>query len=146
MSRQTPGNTKNITQLYGSDLRVRIRPVKADELGLALYFWHAEPGVLADAREVHPDAANAGMVEFQGAYGNTVVTLGWDWVQLETGQVVPLVQGGPRTNLQLLDPQGYDIPGPAHEEALWQLVANLPWGFEPEKNASGQYIQASSGH
>ena len=56
-----------------------------------------------------------------------IVSIGWDWALLAQGDIAPVLNAGPRSNLQLLDPKGYDLQGPRHDQALWGLICQLPW-------------------
>lgn len=107
-----------------SDYRVRLR---ASELR-GLCFTHVlsmpDPSVQADA--VHAGLASSlgGFTEWQATHARGAITLGWDWVLLDDGPAI-LRSVAPRTNLMLLDAQGYDVCD--GDAAHLALVESLPW-------------------
>ncbi len=85
-----------------------------------------EECVLSDARRDLPWAVQrAGITEWKGMFGQAVLSLGWDWVQLCNGQIHYLPTVSPRANFLLLDAKGYDQSDDSRELAA--LVARLPW-------------------
>jgi hypothetical protein len=87
--------------------------------------------VLEDAFDL-PPALNwiAGTTEWVAHIQGTVASIGWDWVQLHDGAVHALKEIAPRTNLQVIDPKGYDLCIEDAAVILWSVIEKLPWQSE----------------
>ncbi len=128
MIRLPAESSGQFTQMHGRDGRIRLHPRQALQLQLQHYFSEDDADVLADARaDLGSGILRAGMVEWQGECSGQIVSIGWDWALLAQGDIAPVLNAGPRSNLQLLDPKGYDLQGPRHDQALWGLICQLPW-------------------
>jgi len=71
----------------------------------------------------------AGLTEWEGRIDGCLVSLAWDWLELDDGrlQVLPLPV---RSNLMLLDERGYDLPREVCEPLLLGLIGRTPWQRE----------------
>lgn len=69
----------------------------------------------------------AGSTEWQGLRASGPVSLAWDWVVLADGEVRVLSAVAPRTNMQVIDPKGYDLPQSQALPHLLGLIESLPW-------------------
>lgn len=111
---------------YSADGRVR---VKMGAL-LGIVFEHvltAQDLAGLSAYGASEHIVMAGLTEWKGAHEGRHVTLGWDFLVVQDGALIPDKSVGPRTNLLLLDPKGYDRTVEDLDELLWDLIATLPW-------------------
>ena len=71
----------------------------------------------------------AGLTEWEGQVDGCLVSVAWDWAELDDGRLqrLPLPV---RSNLMLLDERGYDLPSEASDRLLQRLIAGLPWQRE----------------
>lgn len=76
-------------------------------------------------------AVAAGSTEWQGQHGGQVVTLCWDWARLADGTVCELPTVPPRSNICILDHQGYDLPRRQVDQCLLRVISTLPWKVHP---------------
>jgi len=101
--------------------------------GIEFQHLHSEQDdtVLKDAIDL-PQARNwvAGTTEWVADIQGTVASIGWDWVQLHDGAVKALKHVAPRTNLQVIDPKGYDLSFDDAAAILWSVIEKLPWQSE----------------
>ena len=92
-----------------------------------LHSAHDE-AVLDDALLAHGSRTQwAGSTEWQGQGANPAVSLAWDWVVQADGEVRLLAIVPPRTNVQVIDPKGYDLPQSQALRHLLDLIESLPW-------------------
>ena len=114
-------------QLHSHDHRIRLREAAL----FAIVFEHVcsmqDFSVLEDARPAHRAVHSAGLTEWQGLWSGRLVSLGWDWVRLHDGALVPETTVPPRTNIMLIDRRGYDMSLRDCDAGLWQLIRALPW-------------------
>jgi hypothetical protein len=114
-------------QLHSHDYRVRLRAAAL----FTIVFEHVSTlqdfSVLDDALPAHRAAHSAGITEWQGMSAGGVVSLGWDWLRLHDGALVPDRTVPVRSNFMLLDAQGYDTSAQECDDMLWQLIQEMPW-------------------
>jgi hypothetical protein len=108
------------------------------------YYWRIPERKLAGVRLQHlitvPDAMvlqqmpdlcvpgrRAGFTEWEGLDQGAPLSLGWDWVELDDGDIQAATALAPRTNIMPTDAKGYDISGDRSAPHLWELIAGLPW-------------------
>lgn len=113
--------------LCSADFQIRL---KAAQLP-ALQWTHLDtslqiPGTPAS----HPGCALEGITEWTTHHQGKCLTLGWDWVLCHDGQLLASTGVPPRSNLQLLDPAGYDLDHHANAQGLQQLAEMIPWQRE----------------
>ena len=115
-----------VPQMVSHDCAVR---VTASQLG-QIVFEHLctiqDDAVLADWPGEAAGLRRAGYTEWQGRLGTRPVSLAWDWVQLADGAFRALDTVAPRSNVRLVDRQGYDLP-PQDCQALWGAIAAIAW-------------------
>jgi hypothetical protein len=115
-------------QLHSRDYYVRL-PSNALS-GFEFEHLHSahDDAVLDDALQAHGRKSQwAGSTEWLCQDASPPVSLAWDWVVQADGEVRLLHVVPPRTNVQVIDPKGYDLP---HDEAmphLLDLIESLPW-------------------
>lgn len=107
-----------------SDYRVRLRASELRGLSFTHLFSMSDPSVQDDALRCGIRCSLAGITEWQAMHARGAITLGWDWVLLDDGPAI-LRCVPPRTNLMLLDTQGYDVCDDAAGQ--FALVESLPW-------------------
>lgn len=112
---------------HSPDGYVRLRAGALHAIVLEHVCTVQDPGVLEDALADDRLATAGGITEWQGRVGTRLVTLGWDWLRLHDGALVPDRAVPPRTNLMPLDARGYDTAGDEQAAALWDLIAQLDW-------------------
>lgn len=119
-------------QQHSHDFRVRMSAAALRELSFEHLETVADPSVLADYERGpgKPQALEAGFTEWQCRAGRVVLSLGWDWVLLQDGSMQMLHAVGPRSNIQLVDAQGYDLDQRANDQALWDAIESRPWKAE----------------
>ncbi|WP_186510735.1 DUF4902 domain-containing protein [Caenimonas sedimenti] len=114
-------------QMHSHDRRVRLREAAL----LSIVFEHVctvqDPGVLEDARLARCAVQSAGITEWQGRSQGRLVSLGWDWMRLHDGALRAQTSVPPRSNITLIDSGGYDMSRHDTDEALIQLILDLPW-------------------
>jgi len=85
-----------------------------------------DSAVLEDAVQMYGDLSRrAGSTEWEGA-GPQPVSLAWDWV-LADGELQLLAAVLPRTNVQVIDRKGYDLPEAEAAPHIFHLIESLPW-------------------
>lgn len=135
-----------VPQMHSHDYLLRLSRVELEGLTLSHLYTFDEPGVLADAG-IEPSAGvRAGSTEWQGSVEGRVVSLAWDWIQLADGAMQTLPAVAPRTNVRLLDNQGYDSLPVPETEALWACIARTDWqrqAAEALRNGSAEAPQAA---
>ena len=114
-------------QLHSHDHRVRLRAPALFTIVLEHGCTMQDFSVLYDKVPRHLSAASAGVTEWQGLFAGRLVSLGWDWLRLHDGALIADSTVGPRSNLQLIDAQGYDLGAQQCDAALWQWIRATPW-------------------
>lgn len=71
-----------------------------------------------------------GLTEWTATHQGRSLTLGWDWILCNDGQLRADSDIPPRANLLMLDPAGYDIDPGANARALQAIVTRIPWRRE----------------
>jgi hypothetical protein len=105
------------------DRLVRLFPRELAEIVFQHLHTLQDEGVLLDAG---PGARRAGITEWQGLHRDRLVSLGWDWCEVHDGlRRLPVVP--PRTNLRLVDAQGYDLPLTEEALLLARHIDGLAW-------------------
>jgi Domain of unknown function (DUF4902) len=115
--------------MHSNDYLIRTRHQALS--GIEFQHLHTEQDatVLEDACDL-PHSVIAGTTEWVGNIQGTMASIGWDWVQLHDGAVHALKQVAPRTNLQVIDPKGYDLSMKDTVAVLWSVIEALPWESE----------------
>ena len=114
-------------QLHSHDQRVRLREAALFAIVLEHLCSMQDFGVLDGSQPSHRAAHSAGITEWQGRWSGRPVSLGWDWLRLHDGALVPETTVGPRSNVMLIDARGYDMSPCDVDAALWRLIRALPW-------------------
>ncbi len=105
------------------DRRLRMRAGELANVKVEHLETFQDAAVLEDARP----APYAGSTEWHGHHGGTVVSIAWDWSGADDGDVRIVQAVSPRTNLQLLDAKGYDLPEAEAAAVLWRYIECRPW-------------------
>lgn len=116
-----------IPQLFSHDYYFRIAERKLGAVRLTQSFSLEDPGVFHEVRTLCLPARRAGITEWEGIQEGHPLSLGWDWMELEDGEIRPVMVVAPRTNIMVIDRRGYDIPEPSSAAFLWEFIAALPW-------------------
>ena len=114
-------------QLHSPDGRVRLKASALRTIVLEHVCTVQDLAVLDDLGPAQCSARAGGITEWQGRHDGRVLSLGWDWVWLDDGALVAPRTAPPRSNLMLLDPQGYDTHPAELDEALRALINRLAW-------------------
>jgi hypothetical protein len=72
----------------------------------------------------------AGLTEWEGSVSSCYVSLAWDWVELDDGEIQLLPDLPVRSNVMPLDGLGYDLSRDAADRVLLELIESLPWRSE----------------
>lgn len=117
-------------QMHSRDYYCRVPQRKAAGLCLQHSMSIVDASVLNEVRHLRLPGRVAGMAEWQGLEQGYPISLGWDWMELQDGDIRPVMVIPPRTNIRLIDAKGYDVPEASAAPFLWALIASLPWhGF-----------------
>ena len=113
----------------GKDYRTRLRLAALSRISFTHLYTARDVAVADDAEAqlgFRPELA--GVTEWEGvdAQGKAI-SIGWDWAALDDGAVCFVERVPPRTNVQVIDPLGYDIPAADSAQQLKHLIAQLPW-------------------
>jgi hypothetical protein len=116
--------------MHSRDYYCRVPQRKAAELRLQHSASILEPSVLNEVRHLCLPGRVAGITEWHGVEQGYPISLGWDWMELQDGDIRPVMVIAPRTNIRLVDAKGYDVSEASAAPFLWALIASLPWqGF-----------------
>jgi hypothetical protein len=117
--------------MHSHDHLIRARHQVLSGIEFQHLYTEQDAAVLEDAFDL-PHAVNwiAGTTEWVGHIQGALASIGWDWVQLNDGAVHALKLVAPRTNLQVIDPKGYDLSTEDAAAILWSVVEALPWQSE----------------
>ena len=113
-----------LPQVHSHDYRVRVDAPALTRIVFDHLFTAQDAAVLDDCVPPIFPGQRAGSTEWQGQVGHIVVSLAWDWTEGPDGSLRVVRAVGPRSNLQLVDAQGYDMDGDA---ALWTHIESLAW-------------------
>jgi len=113
--------------MYSRDYYCRVPQRKAAELRLQHATSIVEPSVLNEVRHLRLRGRVAGITEWHGVEQGYPISLGWDWMELQDGDIRPVMVIAPRTNIRLIDAKGYDVSEASAAPFLWALIASLPW-------------------
>lgn len=127
-------------QMYSRDYYCRVPQRKAAGLRLQHSTSIVDGCVLNEVRHLHLPGRVAGITEWHGLEQGYPISLGWDWMELQDGDIRPLMVIPPRTNIRLIDAKGYDVPEASAAPFLWALIASLPW----ERHVSGTIADETS--
>jgi len=117
-------------QMHSRDYYCRVPQRKAAELRLQHSATILEPSVLNEVRHLCLPGRVAGITEWHGVEQGYPISIGWDWMELQDGDIRPVMVIAPRTNIRLVDAKGYDVSEASAAPFLWALIASLPWqGF-----------------
>ncbi|MCJ0765289.1 DUF4902 domain-containing protein [Variovorax terrae] len=115
-------------QLHSGDYRVRIGRQALE----ASNFAHLHTGCdraawIDNAGRPGQRPAFSGFTEWSGTVGQTILSLGWDWLSWDGKAICTSPFDGPRSNIMVIDAQGYDLDVPACEQHLRALIDRLAW-------------------
>ena len=114
-------------QMYSRDYYCRVPQRKAAELRLQHSTSIVDASVLNEVRHLRLPGRVAGIAEWHGLEQGYPISLGWDWMELQDGDIRPVMVIPPRTNIRLIDAKGYDVPETSAAPFLWSLIASLQW-------------------
>jgi len=115
-------------QLHSRDYYVRLPSHALCEIEFEHLHSAHDAAVLDDAPMAQGKPTRwAGSTEWQGLGPSPAVSLAWDWVVLADGEVRLLSVVPPRTNVQVIDPKGYDLPESQAIPHILDLIESLPW-------------------
>lgn len=113
------------------DYFVRVPGTVLPDIVLEHLYTEQDPAIQLDADVLlGRPGRRAGSTEWTGALGAVPITIAWDWVELDDGQITLLRTVGPRTNIMVLDVHGYDLPQAKVGDALWAMIEAAPWQSE----------------
>lgn len=126
-------------QTHSRDYGVRVDRKRLQ----AISFEHLCSDEASEVREdtrLHPmSTSRAGITEWHARVDGIAVSMAWDWMQLNDGAMCLLRQVAPRSNLQMVDAQGYDLRGHEALELLWEKIGNIAWQ-KPVESALPIYL------
>ena len=124
----TPLVLYHVPELANCDPYVRLQPDQLGDIAFEHNETQQDADVLVDATSLHgAGISQAGWTEWKGQFSGQDVSIRWDWVLLENGEILILPSVGPRTNIKIHDATGFDLPYGASEAALLRFVADLEW-------------------
>ena len=113
---------------YSRDCYVRVPAGGVGQIVFAHLCTEQDSSVLDDAVHLlHNGSRKAGYTEWYGMHDGMAISLGWDWAELEDGDIRVLRVVLPRTNLMMTDTQGYDVPAEESAEEFLAAIDALPW-------------------
>lgn len=114
--------------MHSRDYYVRLPSHALGDLEFEHLHSAHDDAVLDDALQAHGRQTQwAGSTEWQGQGANPPVSLAWDWMVEADGEVRLLRVVPPRTNVQVIDRKGYDLPQAQAIPHLLDLIESLPW-------------------
>ncbi len=116
-----------LPQMHSRDYYCRVPQRKAAELRLQHSASVVDACVLDEVRHLRLPGRTAGITEWHGLQQGYPISLGWDWMELQDGDLRPVMVILPRTNIRLIDDKGYDVCEASAAPFLWALIASLPW-------------------
>jgi hypothetical protein len=117
----------SLPQVYSSDYYFRLAAHELADLELQHSVSVQDTAALADVYRIGLAGRRAGLTEWEGLYQGSALSLGWDWAELEDGDIRAITLVAPRTNIQLIDIKGYDMTDESATACLWAFIATLPW-------------------
>jgi Domain of unknown function (DUF4902) len=117
----------SVPQLHSPDYYWRIPEQELAGVRLQHLITVEDAMVLRQVRQWRVPGRRAGFTEWEGLEQGAPLSLGWDWVELDDGDIQAAMALAPRTNIMPIDAKGYDIPGEWSAPHLWELIAGLPW-------------------
>ena len=114
----------NRPQLNSPDFQARLKP---EQLG-ALAWSHLDTSS-DDEHAITQErrGASGGLTEWSAAFRGRTLTLGWDWILCDDGQLLAGTMVAPRTNIRVLDALGYDADPQTNDASLWAIVNAMAW-------------------
>jgi hypothetical protein len=120
--------SSEMPQLYSRDYYVRMPKHEVERIVFEHLYTEQDGAVLQDAAHLlHKSGRKAGCTEWYGMHDGLAVSIGWDWAELEDGDIRALKLGLPRTNAMVTDAQGYDMPAEISASELWSVIDSLAW-------------------
>lgn len=130
MSPPACSQAASFAQMHSRDYYCRVPQRKAAGLRLQHLTSIVDASVLDEVRHLRLPGRTAGITEWNGVEEGYPISLGWDWMELQDGDIRPVMVIAPRTNIRLIDAQGYDVAETSAAPFLWALITSLPWrGF-----------------
>ena len=117
----------SLPQLYSSDYYLRLAARELADLGLQHSVSVQDTAVLVDVHRLGLAGRRAGFTEWESLYQGSLLSLGWDWAELEQGDLRAITLVAPRTNIKLIDIKGYDMADECATACLWAFIATLSW-------------------
>lgn len=132
MIHRTPGTQFSETEapwpkIKSADFQVRLKPhqiatLEWVHLDTSLHAEHAITGGRSSSL--------GGLTEWTSRHQGKCLTMGWDWILCDDGQLMVSTEVAPRANIQVLDPAGYDRDHGSSAQGLWEIVTLIPWQRE----------------
>lgn len=120
----------SLPQVYSTDYYFRAAVRELAGLGLQHCLTVQDTAVLDDVHRLRLPGRRAGVTEWEGVCQGCPLSLGWDWAELEDGDIRAITLVAPRTNLMLIDEKGYDMADEPCAASLWAFIATLPWQLQ----------------
>jgi hypothetical protein len=102
-------------QLHSQDYLIRV----ADEMLRTIVFDHV--------CTVQDLATFTGYTEWQANWHGKALSLGWDWMESMDGGIRRADTIAPRSNLRLVDAQGYDLSPDDELPSVYARIDSLLW-------------------
>ncbi len=96
----------------------------------SLQFAHLSTQVLVTGDAARP---SLGQTLWQGAEGQAIAGVAWDWISLPAGVVAMVDPMALITNLQFLNPAGEVLAPLESVLQLNEIVHGLPWQYEVQR-------------
>lgn len=119
-----PARTSPWPKMCSADFQIRLKGSQVQ----SLQWRHLDTSLLAGSTMTGIQSHGVeGLTEWAALYQGKRLTLGWDWVLCNDGQLLAGKEVPPRANIQLLDPSGYDLDHEACAAGLLAMVSKIPW-------------------
>lgn len=136
---------RGVPQRHSQDYWVRL-----GEARLALLEWqHLDAYIDLSVLDIAPmrgaahSALLCGGTEWSARHGNTVLSVGWDWVRTHDGALRPYDDAALRTNVRLTDDKGYDLPDGDSLAALWRVIQGWNWQAQVHRSLTDCWTPGS---
>jgi hypothetical protein len=86
--------------------------------------WAHDFSVVEETLE---DGNRSGATEWRANTLGAVLSLGWDWIETNPKTLEVEAESGVRTNMLIVDKNGYDFTVAASESCLLFLISKLDW-------------------
>jgi Domain of unknown function (DUF4902) len=77
--------------------------------------------------KTHENGNRSGATEWRANTLGMVLSLGWDWIDINPKTLEVDAESGVRTNILIVDKNGYDFTVAASESCLLFLISKLDW-------------------